>query len=246
MSVLKIEELCKSFGQIKATDKVDLCVEKGEIHALIGPNGAGKTTLINQIAGDFFQESGRIIFCDHDISKIPAYKRALRGLVRTFQISSIFNNMTVFENVALSVQAKKGHSFKFFKSAGSYIDIKTKTLDYLEVTGLTDIANIVCNQLSYGEKNKIEIAMALASEPKLILLDEPTSGMSLSDCIQVSKLLRNLKGNYSILLVEHDMDVVFSLADRISVLVYGRIIATGSPSEVRDNPDVLEAYLGDK
>ncbi len=245
MPVLKLEHIRKNFGQIKATDNVDLSVEEGEIHALIGPNGAGKTTLINQIAGNFFQDSGRIIFCGQDISRMPAHKRALAGLARTFQISSIFDDMTVFENVALSVQATKGHSFRFFKNAGACSDITKKAWEYLEITGLAGIAGEMSNRVSYGEKNKIELAMALASNPKLILLDEPASGMSIGDSIELIKLLKKLKGNQSILLVEHDMDVIFSLADRISVLVYGKILATGTPEEVKNNSEVLEAYLGE-
>lgn len=244
MPVLKLEHIRKNFGQIKATDNVDLSVEEGEIHALIGPNGAGKTTLINQIAGNFFQDSGKIIFCGQDISRMSAHKRALAGLSRTFQISSIFDDMTVFENVALSVQATKGHSFRFFKNAGAYSDIRKKAWEYLEITGLTDIAGEMSSRVSYGEKNKIELAMALASNPKLILLDEPASGMSIGDSIELINLLKKIKGSQSILLVEHDMDVIFSLADRISVLVYGKILATGTPEEVKNNSEVLEAYLG--
>jgi branched-chain amino acid transport system ATP-binding protein len=245
MSVLKLEHIRKNFGQIKATDNVDLSVEKGEIHALIGPNGAGKTTLINQIAGNFFQDSGKIIFNGKDISRMPAHKRALAGLARTFQISSVFDDMTVFENVALSVQATTGHSFRFFKSAKAYSGIRKKTWEYLEITGLVDIADEITSQVSYGEKNKIELAMALGSNPKLILLDEPASGMSIGDSIELIKMLKKIKGNHAILLVEHDMDVIFSLADRISVLVYGKILATGTPSEVKNNAEVLEAYLGE-
>jgi branched-chain amino acid transport system ATP-binding protein len=244
MPVLKLEHIRKNFGQIKATDNVDLSVEEGEIHALIGPNGAGKTTLINQIAGNFFQDSGRIIFCGQDISRMPAHKRALAGLARTFQISSVFDDMTVFENVALSVQATKGHSFRFLKNAGAYSEIRKKVWEYLEITGLADIASEMSSRVSYGEKNKIELAMALASNPKLILLDEPASGMSIGDSVELIKLLKKIKGSQSILLVEHDMDVIFSLADRISVLVYGKILATGTPEEVKNNSEVLEAYLG--
>lgn len=245
MAVLKIEHLRKNFGQIKATDNVDLTVEKGEIHALIGPNGAGKTTLINQIAGIFFQDSGKIIFCDKDISRMPPHKRALAGLARTFQISSVFDNMTVFENIALSVQAAQGHSFRFFKDAKSYPDISKRTWELLEMTGLVDKADELSSQVSYGEKNIIELAMALASKPRLILLDEPASGMSIGDSIELIALLKKMKGAQSILLVEHDMDVIFSLADRISVLVYGKILVTGTPSEVKSNSEVLEAYLGE-
>ncbi len=230
--------------RFKATDNVDLSVEEGEIHALIGPNGAGKTTLINQIAGNFFQDSGKIIFCGQDISRMPAHRRALAGLARTFQISSIFDDMTVFENVAVSVQATKGHSFRFFKNAGAYSDIRKKAWEYLEITGLADIGGEMSSRVSYGERNKIELAMALASDPKLILLDEPASGMSSGDSIELINLLKKLKGGLSILLVEHDMDVIFSLADRISVLVYGQILATGTPNEVKNNSAVLEAYLG--
>jgi branched-chain amino acid transport system ATP-binding protein len=245
MPVLKLENLRKNFGQLKATDNVDLSVEQGEIHALIGPNGAGKTTLINQIGGNFFQDSGRILFYNQDVSGMAPHQRALRGLVRTFQISSVFDDMTVFENVAIAVQATEGHSFRFFKPANRYPNIRRKVMEYLDMTGLATIADEISSRVSYGEKNKIEIAMALALKPRLILLDEPASGMSLGDSRNLVDLLKQLKGTYSILLVEHDMDVIFPLADRISVLVYGRIIATGSPAEIRNNPEVLEAYLGD-
>ncbi len=175
---------------------------------------------------------------------MPAHRRALAGLARTFQISSIFDDMTVFENVAVSVQATKGHSFRFFKNAGAYSDIRKKAWEYLEITGLADIGGEMSSRVSYGERNKIELAMALASDPKLILLDEPASGMSSGDSIELINLLKKLKGGLSILLVEHDMDVIFSLADRISVLVYGQILATGTPNEVKNNSAVLEAYLG--
>ncbi len=245
MPVLKLENVHKNFGQIRATDNVDLAVYPGEIHALIGPNGAGKTTLINQIAGNFFQDSGRILFCGQDISRMPAHARALMGLARTFQISSIFDDMTVFENVCLAVQAVDGHSFRFIRSAAAYPAIREKAMAYLKMTGISEIAGERASQVSYGEKNKIELAMALAQEPRLILLDEPASGMSIGDSVQLVQLLRELKGSHAILLVEHDMDVIFSLADRISVLVYGKILATGTPEAVRQNPAVLEAYLGD-
>ncbi len=243
--ILRINHLVKSFGGVQATDDVCLDVQRNETHAIIGPNGAGKTTLISQLSGGLRPDSGSIIFNDKDITNLPVQKRCHLGLARSFQITSLVMSMTVLDNVALAVQAQDGHSFRFWKPARSISKLRGPAMDILADTNLQKKANTVVSALSHGERRQIEIAVALATNPQLMLLDEPMAGMGPSESASMIEMLRSLNGTKSILLIEHDMDAVFTLADRISVLVYGRIIATGSPQEIRENQDVRHAYLGE-
>ncbi len=246
MALLRIEDLRKSFGGVTATDNVNLDVIENEIHAIIGPNGAGKTTLISQLSGEQYPDSGRIIFDGRTITRSTAYRRSHLGLARSFQITSVFQSMTVLQNVALAVQAHSGHSFRFWKAAGQDPDLTGPAEQALARVGLTDRLQDLVSNLSHGEKRQLEIAMALATSPKMLLLDEPMAGMGPEESQRMVQVLQSLKGEKTMLLIEHDMDVVFALADRISVLVYGQIIASGSPEEVRNDDAVKRAYLGDE
>ncbi len=244
-AILKITDLHKRFGGVIATDNVNLTVRRNQLHALIGPNGAGKTTLISQISGTLPSDSGAIEFNGQSIIRLSAPQRALLGLARSFQVTSIIEDFTCTQNVAVAIQAHHGHSFKFWKPADSEAEIQDMAVAVLKSVGLGDRCNIVSGQLAHGEKRRLEIAVALAMEPRLLVLDEPLAGMGRTDSGEMIDYLKSLKGQYSILLVEHDMDAVFALADQISVLVYGRIIATGTPQEVRSDEFVRKAYLGE-
>ena len=243
--MLEINSLVKSYGGILATDSLSFQVETGKLHAVIGPNGAGKTTLIQQISGETKPDSGSIIFDGKDITQIPIHLRSALGLARSFQITNIFSDMTTWDNVSLAVQAKTGHSFHFWKDARRDAELRDPALVVLEQVGLSARANIIAGQLSHGEHRQLEIAMALATQPKMLLLDEPMAGMGQEESTAMVEILQGLKGKLTILLIEHDMDVVFTLADQITVLVYGRKIATGFPEDIRKNPEVQAAYLGD-
>lgn len=242
--LLNVQGLDKRFGGVHATDNVDLQVLHGETHAIIGPNGAGKTTLVAQLSGQVMPDSGRVIFDGRDVTRLPAYKRAHVGMARSFQITSLFMDMTVLDNVALAVQAHQGHSFRLWRPARTDADLRTPALAPLRAVGLERRADSIVSELSHGERRQLEMAMALAGEPKLMLLDEPMAGIGSEETTQMVQILKSL-GNQTILLIEHDMDAVFALADRISVLVYGRIIATGKPDEIRSNEEVRHAYLGE-
>lgn len=246
MTLLRIEDLRKSFGGVTATDNVNLDVTENEIHAIIGPNGAGKTTLISQLSGEQYPDSGRIIFDGRTITRSTAYRRSHLGLARSFQITSVFQSMTVLQNVALAVQAHSGHSFRFWKAAGEDVSLIEPAEQALTRVGLTDRRQDLVSNLSHGEKRQLEIAMALATSPKMLLLDEPMAGMGPEESQRMVEVLQSLKGEKTMLLIEHDMDVVFALADRISVLVYGQIIASGTPEDVRNDDAVKRAYLGDE
>lgn len=243
--MLEIVNLEKQFGGIKAVDNVNLRVEKDEVHAIIGPNGAGKTTLISQIAGELRVDGGQIRFRNEDITSLRPAQRARMGLARSFQITSVMLPMTLLENVCMSVQGRSGHSFRFWKSARRETDLTEQAMAALHTVGLADRADRVASEVSHGEHRQLEIAMAIAMEPTLLLLDEPTAGMGHEESVQLIEILRRIKGRKTILLIEHDMDAVFSLADTISVLVYGQIIATGTKDEIRANPGVQLAYLGE-
>jgi branched-chain amino acid transport system ATP-binding protein len=245
-AILAIENLRKSFGGLVVTDDVTLELRPGELHALIGPNGAGKSTLINQITGTLSPDSGRILFCGRNVTALPVHARAALGFNRSFQLTSVLPGFSVLENVALAVQARSGTSFRFFGRAAAEQALNTQALAALAEVGLTNRATVAAGHLSHGEKRTLEIAMALAAAPRLLLLDEPMAGTGHEETAQLVAILRRLKGRLPMLLVEHDMDAVFALADRISVLVYGRVIATGTPDEVRTNPLVVAAYLGDE
>jgi branched-chain amino acid transport system ATP-binding protein len=244
--VLRIEGLTKNFGGLRVTDDLTLDVRPGELHAVIGPNGAGKTTLINQISGLLSPDSGRIVFGGEDVTRMPVHARATRGLARSFQITSILPRFSVLENVALAVQARSGTSFSFFGSAASEETLNAPARDALAQVGLEGRANVPAGELSHGEKRALELAIALAMEPKLLLLDEPMAGTGRDETERLVKALRGLKGRFPMVLVEHDMEAVFALADRISVLIYGRILASGTPNEVRNDPQVVTAYLGEE
>ena len=243
--ILKVRGLNKHFGGVFATDNLDFEVLPGEIHAVIGPNGAGKTTFVAQLAGMLKPDSGEIVFDGRDLTALSAPERSRLGLARSFQITSIFKNFTVIENVALSIQAHAGHSFRFWRAAATDPSLTEPAQKLLDEIGLGARAGIVAGNLAHGEQRQLEIAMALATAPKLLLLDEPTSGMGSEESDRMREFLAGIKGNYSMLLIEHDMDTVFTLADRITVLVYGRAIATGEPAAIRANEEVKAAYLGE-
>ena len=243
--LLAIRGLTKSFGGLRATDGVDLDVLEGETRAIIGPNGAGKTTLIGQLAGDVRADAGVIRFAGRDVTRLGTPVRSRLGLARSFQITSIFRNFSALDNVALAVQAHSGHSFRFWRPAHAERALREPARAVLESVGLGARADVLAANLAHGEQRQLEIAMALAARPRLLLLDEPVAGMGLEESQRMVRFLGAFKGRVTIVLVEHDMDVVFSLADRISVMVYGRIIATGTPEEVRGNEQVRKAYLGE-
>ncbi|WP_375462087.1 ABC transporter ATP-binding protein [uncultured Enterovirga sp.] len=244
--MLRLEGLTKSYGALRVTDDVDLAVEPGELRAVIGPNGAGKTTLVHQISGLARPDRGRIVFDGREIGHLAMPERVRLGLARSFQITSILPGFSVRENVALAVQACSGSSFRFFGDASREAGLNEAATDLLARFGLIGRDAVPAGRLSYGEKRQLELAMALATRPKLLLLDEPLAGTSHAESRQVVETLRALKGKVTILLVEHDMEAVFALADRVSVLVYGRVIATGTPSEIRADPEVRAAYLGEE
>ncbi|MBT6286013.1 MAG: ABC transporter ATP-binding protein [Rhodospirillaceae bacterium] len=243
--LLKVVQLRKSFGGVVATDSLDFDVMPGEIHAVIGPNGAGKTTFVAQIAGMLKSDSGTITFDGKDIAGKNAPERSHMGLARSFQITSVFRDFTALENVSLSIQAHAGHSFRFWKRASTDRDLTDPAQKILDDVGLGDKALTLAGSLAHGQQRQLEIAMALATSPKMLLLDEPTAGMGTEESETMRAFLNEMKGKYSMLLIEHDMDTVFSVADRVTVLVYGRGIATGTPEEIRNNAEVRAAYLGE-
>ncbi len=244
--LLRVEGLRKRFGAVQASHDVNLEVAAGEIHALIGPNGAGKTTALNQLTGEIKPDEGRILFDGRDITGLPVHRRARRGLARSYQITSIFERLTVRQNLALSLQARTGHSFRFWRDAGKDPEILARMDAALARVGLAERADLPAGNLSHGEKRQLDVGMALAGNPKLLLLDEPYAGMGPGGAVELTKLIRSLKKDVTILLVEHDMNVVFSLADRITVLVYGETFASGPPEEIRSSPEVRRAYLGEE
>ena len=245
-ALLKIDGVTKRFGGILASDNINLSIPAGELHAIIGPNGAGKTTLITQLTGEITPTSGTVAFAGEDITALPTYMRSLKGLARSFQITSLFMDFTAIDNVALAVQAHAGNSFQFWKKARDERELREPARAALERVGLSHKADTIVSNMSHGEHRQLEIAMALATKPRMLLLDEPMAGMGPEESARLVKTLLELKRQYTILLVEHDMDAVFALADRISVLVYGRVIATGLPDEIRANADVRQAYLGEQ
>ncbi|MDF2114172.1 ABC transporter ATP-binding protein [Roseiarcaceae bacterium H3SJ34-1] len=243
--LLSAQKVSKRFGGIVASDVIDLDVEAGTLHAIIGPNGAGKTTLVAQLSGELRLDSGEISFAGRDMTRLAMHERAQAGLVRSFQITSVVPQLTACENVALAVQAHDGHSFRCWKPARSDASLRDPALACLNEVGLAAKADRLVGSLAHGEKRALEIAMVLATRPKMLLLDEPMAGMGPEDSARLVALLAKLKQRFTILLIEHDMDAVFALADRITVLVYGRVMLTGSPGDVRTDPKVREAYLGE-
>jgi len=245
-ALLEIESLAKRFGGIVATDDVTLGIPEGELHAVIGPNGAGKTTLIAQLSGQLLSDSGSIRFGGADITRLPSYRRSQLGLARSFQITSLFLDLSVLDNVALAVQAQAGHSFQFWRDARKEDALREPARRALARVGLGGRADQRASALSHGEHRLLELAMALAGNPRLLLLDEPMAGLGPEESARMVEMLAGLKRNYTILLVEHDMEAVFALADRVTVLVYGRVIASGPPDAIRRNEQVREAYLGEE
>ena len=243
--LLEIAALTKRFGGVLASDRISIAVTSGELHAVIGPNGAGKTTLIGQLTGEVAPDGGRIRFAGRDITTLPAYRRSQLGLARTFQISSLFPDFTALDNVALAVQAHSGHSFHFWRNARREAELRKPAQAALHRVGLAERADMLVADLSHGERRQLEIAMALATRPRMVLLDEPTAGMGPEESATLVHTLQRLKGSITLLLIEHDMDAVFALADRISVLVDGRIIASDSPAVIRAGAAVRLAYLGE-
>jgi branched-chain amino acid transport system ATP-binding protein len=244
--LLELRNLRKAYGALIVTDDVSLSVQPGELHAIIGPNGAGKTTLIHQISGTLSSDSGSILFGGEDFNHLSMPQRVRRGLARSFQITSILPGFSALANVALAVQARSGSSFRFFGNASLEKALNEPAMACLAEVGLAARAHIPAGLLSHGEKRQLELAIGLATEPKLLLLDEPLAGTGHDESQRVVETLRRLKSRLTIVLIEHDMDAVFSLADRVSVLVYGRVIATDTPERIRANPEVRAAYLGEE
>ena len=242
--ILEVSGLTKFFGAVAASDALTFAVERGSIHGLIGPNGAGKSTTIAQLTGELRPDAGRIRFAGADITAWPVHRRAHAGLQRSYQITSLFPDFTAAENVALAVQARQGHSFRFLAPARRIPSLREPALAVLGRLGLAAKADVPASRLGHGEQRQLELAMVLATRPKMLLLDEPTAGMSRTESRRMMGILRPLKGKVTVLLVEHDMDVVFALADAITVLVKGKAIVTGPPADVRANEGVRRAYLG--
>ena len=245
-SLLSTEALTKRFGGLVATDDLSLDVAPGEIHAIIGPNGAGKTTLIAQLSGALAPDSGRILFDGEDITALTPPQRCQRGLARSFQVTSILPDFTALQNVALAAQARAGHSFRFWADADLDDALNATAAGCLQQVGLEGRENVLAANLSHGEQRQLEIAMALATGPRLLLLDEPMAGMGVEESARMVELLKSLRERHTIVLIEHDMNAVFALADRITVLVYGRAIASGTPERIREDAAVREAYLGEE
>ena len=249
MSALATKSLVKRFGGVLATDHVSLTVEAHELHAIIGPNGAGKSTLIGQLAGEIKSDEGSVHVLGQDVTRLNTHQRARLGMARTYQITQLANEFSALDNVLLAVNARAGHkqhNFQFWQNAHDDHDAMQRADAALAMVGLANMRNVLVATMAHGEQRQLEIAMALATEPRLLLLDEPLAGMSQGESAAMIALLKSLKGRYPMLLVEHDMDAVFALADRVSVLVYGRIIATDTPDNIRSNREVRAAYLGEQ
>ena len=244
--MLRVENLVRRFGGIVATDNLSLDVVPGELHAIIGPNGAGKTTLISQLTGQLMPNSGAIHFAGRDVTRLPSYQRSRLGLARSFQITSLLPDFTAADNVALAAQAHDGHSFRFWGAARKEKHLRDAAQAALTRVGLAKRADVPVSELSHGEQRELELAVALATKPQLLLLDEPMAGLGVTESARMVALLKELRKEVTIVLVEHDMEAVFALADRITVLVYGRVIASGDPDAIRSNEEVKRAYLGDQ
>jgi branched-chain amino acid transport system ATP-binding protein len=244
--VLAAEGLCKRFGGIAVTQDVGLSIEAGEIHALIGPNGAGKSTLIAQLSGRLRPDSGRVLLNGADVTGLSLTERARRGIVQSFQVPRLFGSFSVLGNVAAAVQACRPHSFRFLRDARRNETLVAPARAILRDLGLGDRADVAVQALSHGERRYVELALSLAAWPAVLLLDEPLAGLSRAETLQMTRILRALKGRCAMLLVEHDMEAVFSLADRVSVLVDGAVVAVAAPDEIRRDPVVRAAYLGEE
>ncbi len=245
-SILRTDALVKRYGGILVTDAVSIDIRPGELHAIIGPNGAGKTTLINQLSGELASNEGKVWFDGADVTALPIHSRARRGLLRSYQITSIFEDFTVRENAVLAAIGAQEHGWRFWRPMLERAAPVQAANEALQACGLAARADVPAADLAYGERRQLELAMALAAKPKFLLLDEPMAGMSVQESAAVVAMLARLKGRYSILLIEHDMDAVFALADRITVLVYGKVLFTGTPDEIRKHPEVKAVYLGEE
>lgn len=243
---LSIRNLEKAFGAVKATNDASLELLEGELHAIIGPNGAGKSTLISQIAGEIRPDKGQILFAGRDITTLPAHERPRLGLARSFQVSQLYPEFSVLENVAVAIAARQRRTYGMWTPLSGDASLLEPAHSYLQQVGLGRRGDDLVSELSHGERRQLELALALAQEASLLLLDEPMAGMGAEESARMTELLMSLKGRYAILLVEHDMDAVFALADRITVLVYGQTILTGTVDEVRNDPQVRAAYLGEE
>ena len=243
-SLFRAEGLVKRFGGLLATDRVELTVEAGEIHALIGPNGAGKSTLVNLISGLLTPDAGRIVLDGRDLTALPAHRRVACGLSRCFQVTSVFGANTVFDNLLLAVQAHAGSSFRCFGRRSAETRLHERALALAHALGLAEVLHRGAAALPHGMQRRLDVALALAAEPRLLLLDEPMAGMGPEDSAQMVALIRGLRARCAILLIEHDMDAVFQLADRITVLASGRVLATGAVGYIRAHPEVQAVYLG--
>ena len=244
MSLLQVRGLTKRFGAVVATDALDLAFERAEVHAIIGPNGAGKTTLINQLAGSLRPDAGAVLLRGRDITTSSVHDRVRHGIARSFQATNLFHTMSALDNVALAVQAGAGSSFHFWRDVHADSGLFERALALLDQVGLRERAEVSAGVMAHGEQRRLEVALALATRPLLLLLDEPMAGMGPEESLQMIELIDRLREDATIVLVEHDMDAVFRLADRISVLVYGRLLATGTAEAIRSNADVRRAYLG--
>ena len=245
-ALLEVRDLRKRFGGVAATDGVSLEVAAAELHALIGPNGAGKTTLIHQLAGALRPDSGSIVFGGREVTRMSLHERVGLGLARSYQVTSIFANFTALENIVFAVQARSGSSMRFWRAAAKEKALYDEALSFLAQVGLDARAHLAARELAHGEQRRLEVGLALATRARLLLLDEPMAGLGADESQAMTKMIARLKGSVSMLLVEHDMTAVFELADRISVLVSGRIIASAAPQEIRANAEVRRAYLGDE
>ena len=243
--MLELKNVSKHFGGVIATDDVTLDVRRGEVHALIGPNGAGKTTLIGQISGDLASDRGSIVFEGAEVTRAPQHERVRAGLARSYQITSIFRRLTVLDNLALAVQARSGSSFSFWRPVAAESALLEEARTIAAEIGLPGRETAVAATLAHGEQRALEVGLALATRPKLVLLDEPMAGMGPEESQRMIDLIGDIRVRAAVLLVEHDMDAVFRLADRVSVLVSGRVIATGTPEAIRAHAEVRRAYLGD-
>jgi len=244
VAILKTEKLTKRFGGLVAVNRVDLTIEENRLTSIIGPNGAGKTTFFNLLSGLMKPDEGKIFFGNLNITGYPSHRVAKQGMARSFQLLSLFNELTLFENIRMAVQAEKGHGLKMLSSIGALRDVNDRAFEIVQAIGLEGKENITAKNLSYGDRRILDIGISLASDPKLLLLDEPTSGLASRETGKMAEFIQGLARDLTLVLIEHDMSIVLSISDHIAVLHQGRIIAEGSPDEIQQNEEVQEAYLG--